>query len=80
MRASSWGLCATLFVASLAPSVVGCGSHSLPPMNVVGVDKSKASSKTINYLGGVPLRSGQLLVTESPDSTSFVFVFRVAMT
>lgn len=75
MRASSWGLCATLFVASLAPSVVGCGSHSLPPMNVVGVDKSKASSKTINYLGGVPLRSGQLLVTESPDSTSFVFVF-----
>ncbi len=49
---------------------VGC-TRSLPPVNVLGARASSANTPTYN---GLPVRSGQLVLTESPDSTSFVFV------
>lgn len=49
----------------------GCRSTSLPPMRILGA-KTDAEHKP-TFLG-LPLKSGQLLLTESPDATSYVFV------
>lgn len=59
-------------VACLVASVValeGC-SQSLPPVRVLG---AKIDAKHTASYNGLPVRSGQLVLSESPDSTSFVF-------
>jgi hypothetical protein len=48
---------------------VGC-STSMPPMRVLG--KKIDEQHQPNYLG-LPLKTGQLVLTESPDATSFLF-------
>jgi hypothetical protein len=50
---------------------VGCGSTSLPPMNVLG-KKTDAQHPPVGSFG-LPLKSGQLVLTESPDATSYLF-------
>ena len=54
-----------------ASAIVGCGNISLPPMRVVGSRIDDTHKATYN---GLAVKSGQLILTESPDSTSFVFV------
>ena len=59
------------FVAVVCVTALGgCANQSLPPMNVLG-KKVDAQHKP-NYLG-LPLKSGQLVLTESPDTTSYLF-------
>lgn len=59
---------ATLVLAFAAATTSAC-STSLPPMQVLG---AKKDGRQPTYLG-MPLRSGQLVLTESPDATSFLF-------
>lgn len=47
-----------------------CMSTSLPPVRVLGTRTDETHKATYN---GLALRSGQLVVTESPDTTSFMF-------
>ncbi len=53
-------------------AAAGC-SHttSTPPVRVLGATVDAAHPPTFN---GLPIRSGQLILTESPDATSYVFV------
>lgn len=55
----------------LAFGVAACGTISLPPVHVLGVKTDEAHKPTYN---GLAIQSGQLIVTESPDATSYVFV------
>jgi hypothetical protein len=58
--------------ALVVSTVLGCvHSQSLPPVNVLDKRVTAASQATWN---GLPIRSGQLVLTESPDATSYVFV------
>ncbi len=57
------------FGCVLLATVAGC-SHSLPPVRVLGAKVDAQHQATFN---GLPIRSGQLVLSESPDSTSFVF-------
>ncbi len=50
--------------------VTGCAQSSLPPLRVLGARTDAAHVATYN---GLPVRTGQLIVSESPDATSFVF-------
>lgn len=50
--------------------IVGCQTRQLPPVMVLGTKTDAAHPATYN---GLALRSGQLVLTESADSTSFVF-------
>lgn len=56
--------------AAVLSSVAACGSVSLPPTNVLGAKKDETHKPTYN---GMAIRSGQLVLTESPDATSYVF-------
>ncbi|MBX3230436.1 MAG: hypothetical protein KIT84_03120 [Labilithrix sp.] len=51
-------------------TVASCATRQLPP--VVVLDKKVDPARPATY-NGLALRSGQLVLTESPDSTSFVF-------
>jgi len=46
-------------------------SQSLPPVNVLGKRTDEQHKATYN---GLAIKSGQLVLTESPDATSYVFV------
>jgi hypothetical protein len=60
-------------VASIALglSVTACGTMSLPPVRVLGAKTDETHKATYN---GLSIKSGQLVLTESPDATSYVFV------
>jgi hypothetical protein len=55
---------------AFAALMAGCATPFLPPMNVLEVRKDETHVPTYN---GLSLRSGQLILTESPDATSYVF-------
>ncbi|MDF2694952.1 MAG: Permuted papain-like amidase enzyme YaeF/YiiX, family [Labilithrix sp.] len=55
----------------LALGAAACGTMSLPPVSVLGTKTDETHKATYN---GLALRSGQLIITESPDATSYVFV------
>lgn len=57
-------------LASLAVGVTACGTVSLPPVHVLDVKTDEAHKPTYN---GLAIKSGQIVLTESPDATSFVF-------
>ncbi len=59
-----------LGLAAVFVLAVGC-TTTMPPMNILGKNP-EAKSPPIGALG-LPLKSGQLVLTESPDSTSFLF-------
>jgi hypothetical protein len=59
---------ALVVVLALAP--LGCASQPHNVMNVLGARADQAHPA--NFLG-MPLRDGQVLLTESPEATSFVF-------
>jgi hypothetical protein len=54
----------------VALGVGACATTHLAPVRVLGTTADDAHKATYN---GLPLRSGQLILTESPDATSFVF-------
>jgi hypothetical protein len=58
-------------VSVLALGIAACGTMSLPPVRVLGTKTDETHKATYN---GLPIRSGQLVLTESPDATSYVFV------
>ncbi|MBX3219811.1 MAG: hypothetical protein KF795_04780 [Labilithrix sp.] len=58
-------------LAACALAVAACGTVSLPPVRVLGVKNDEAHKPTYN---GLAIKSGQLVLTESPDATSYVFV------
>lgn len=52
--------------------VTGClGTQALPPVNVLGKRVDESHKATYN---GLSIRSGQIVLTESPDATSYLFV------
>lgn len=52
--------------------VMGCvGTQALPPVNVLGKRVDEAHKATYN---GLSIKSGQIVLTESPDATSYLFV------
>jgi hypothetical protein len=57
-------------VVALAIGAAAC-TTSLPPVRVLGTKTDETHKATYN---GLPIKSGQLVLTESPDATSFVFV------
>lgn len=60
------------FAVLVATFALGCiGTQSLPPVNVLGKRVDETHKPTYN---GLPIKSGQLVLTESPDATSYVFV------
>lgn len=61
---------ALVLAAALAAATIACGSRSMPPLNVL--DKKTDATHPATY-NGLPIRSGQLVLTESPDATSYVF-------
>ena len=58
-----------LWALGMSVALLGC-STSMPAMRVLGTAKTARPGPT--FLG-MPLRSGQLILTESPDATSYVF-------
>jgi hypothetical protein len=60
-----------LAAVTLVVSASACGTMSLPPVRVLGTKTDPARPATYN---GMAIKSGQLILTESPDATSFVFV------
>ncbi len=62
---------ARALLATLALGLAACGTMSLPPVHVLGTKTDEAHKATYN---GLAIKSGQLILTESPDATSFVFV------
>jgi hypothetical protein len=51
---------------------MGCaGTQAMPPMNVLGKRVDPSHKATYN---GLSIRSGQIVLTESPDATSYLFV------
>jgi hypothetical protein len=62
---------AQVFVFVLAVGAAAGCSMSLPPVHVLGTKADATRKATYN---GLPIRSGQLVLTESPDATSYVFV------
>jgi hypothetical protein len=58
-------------IAAMALGIAGCGTMTLPPVRVLGTKTDETHKATYN---GLALKSGQLIITESPDATSFVFV------
>lgn len=62
---------ARLLLAGLALGLAACGTMSLPPVRVLDKRTDEAHKPTYN---GLPIKSGQLVLTESPDATSYVFV------
>lgn len=63
---------AAAIVVALAALATACVStQSLPPVNVLGKRVDAQHPATYN---GLPLKSGQIVLTESPDATSYVFV------
>ena len=59
-------------IALMALGVAACGTMSLPPVRVLGAKTDEGAHKpTYN---GLAIKSGQLVLTESPDATSYVFV------
>lgn len=61
---------ALLLSLALSLAAGGCATTNLPPVHVLGKRSDAAHPATYN---GLALRSGQLVLTESPDATSFVF-------
>lgn len=55
--------------ATLSATAIGC-TQSLPPVRVLGTRVDASHKATF---AGLPIRSGQLILSESPDATSFVF-------
>lgn len=55
----------------LGAGVAACGTMSLPPVQVLGTRNDETHKPTYN---GLSIKSGQLVLTESPDATSYVFV------
>jgi hypothetical protein len=55
---------------AIAFAATACSPVSLPPMNVLGAKKDETHKATYN---GLAIKSGQLVLTESPDATSYVF-------
>lgn len=62
---------ALVLCVSVVALAAGACSTSLPAMHVLGA-KKEPEAKGPTYLG-MHLRSGQLVLTESPDATSFLF-------
>jgi hypothetical protein len=62
---------APLALALTVLGAAGCATTRLPPVRVLGTTADEAHKPTYN---GLPIKSGQLILTESPDATSFVFV------
>jgi hypothetical protein len=60
----------TLLLAVLLASAVGCSSSGSIRTSVLGARSDAAHPA--NFLG-LPLRDGQIVLTESPDATSLVF-------
>jgi hypothetical protein len=61
-----------LLVVIAVVMTLGCiGTQSLPPVNVLGKRTDASHKPTYN---GLAIKSGQLVLTESPDATSYVFV------
>lgn len=64
-----------LTLGALCVATVGIGGCSttgmMAPVNVLGAKKDATHAPTYN---GLAIKSGQLVLTESPDATSFVFV------
>lgn len=59
-------------ILSMLVFVMGCvGTQSLPPVNVLGKRVDEAHKATYN---GLAIKSGQIVLTESPDATSYLFV------
>lgn len=58
-----------LVVVALFAVLVGCTTQ-LPPVRMLGAKTDPARPATYN---GMALRSGQLVLSESPDTTSYVF-------
>jgi hypothetical protein len=53
-------------------AMAGCSTtHNLPPTYVLGKKTDATHQATYN---GMAIKSGQIVLTESPDATSFVFV------
>ncbi|HVH41115.1 MAG TPA: hypothetical protein VM925_02195 [Labilithrix sp.] len=61
---------ARALLAAIALGAVACTSVSLPPTNVLDAKKDETHKPTYN---GLSIKSGQLVLTESPDATSYVF-------
>jgi hypothetical protein len=62
---------ARLTLVAAAVGVAACGSVSLPPVRVLGAKTDDTHKPTYN---GLPIKSGQLILTEAPEATSYVFV------
>jgi hypothetical protein len=62
---------ARVIIAGLALGVAACGTVRLPPVRVLGTKTDEARKPTYN---GLHIKSGQLVLTESPDATSYAFV------
>lgn len=60
-----------LLLAIVVGIASACGSVSLPPVRVLGAKTDEVHKPTYN---GLPIKSGQIVLTESPDATSYVFV------
>jgi hypothetical protein len=60
-----------LLVCSIAGLLIGCAVYSLPRVNVYDVRQDEEHPPTY---GGISIHSGQLVLTESPEPTSFVFM------
>jgi hypothetical protein len=68
-RAAAFAAFLALAAAPLV-LVAGC-TQSLPPVRVLG---AKVDAKHVATYNGLALRTGQIIVSESPDATSFLFV------
>lgn len=60
-----------LACVAIVLAVGACGTVSLPPLRVLDSRTDEARQPTYN---GLAITSGQLVLTESPDATSYVFV------
>jgi hypothetical protein len=61
---------AFVLVIGLAILASACATAALPPVQVLGKRTDETHKPTYN---GLAIRSGQLVLTESPDATSYVF-------
>lgn len=60
-----------VFAMVAAVGATGCGTMQLPRLNIYEVKKDPESPPTY---AGMPLKSGQVILTESPEATSFGFM------
>ena len=61
----------SLVAIGLAALTSGCATIQLPRLNIYDVKKDPNDPPTF---AGIPLKSGQVILTESPEATSFGFM------